>query len=131
MWKYAHFLLFDCLFVCSLACLFAGWLSTGAYCKVHVLKVHLTGISKGNSLHIPHLPLRWKGEGKGEPASMHSTAYGDYEAISLFQSNCFNLNKTTYGNYREFINIHLQQDWQTTDSVRMPTSKADYKVSID
>lgn len=29
-----------------------------------------------------------------------------------------NVDETTYDNYREFDKIHLQHDWQTTDSVK-------------
>ena len=39
-----------------------------------------------------------------------------------------NLDQSTQENSREFdINIRLQHDWQSTDSVRTLTSKADYK----
>ena len=59
--------------------------------------------------------------------SMHSTAFGDYEVTSLFQINFANPDETRYDNYREFDNIHLQHDSQTTDSIRTTTSRADYK----
>ena len=45
----------------------------------------------------------------------------------FFKSSVTSLDETTNDNYREFDKIHLQQDWQTTDSVRTPTSKAVYK----
>ena len=56
--------------------------------------------------------------------------FGDYENIRFFFSNksvVTNVDETTYDNYREFDNIHLQHDSQTTDSIRTTTSRADYK----
>ena len=43
--------------------------------------------------------------------------------VVLKQSN---LDETTYDNYREFDNICLQHDRQTTASVKTPKSKTDY-----
>lgn len=56
---------------------------------------------------------------------MHSTDFGDYKATSLFQI-VSNLDETTYNNNKEFDNICLQYDSQTTYSVKTPTSKTDY-----
>ena len=55
---------------------------------------------------------------------MHSKEFSDYEVSSLFWI-VTNLDETTYDNYEEFDNICLQHDWQTTDPVETPTSKAD------
>ena len=46
-------LIFFCLIFCPLlTCLFAGWLNTGANCKLHVLES-----VRGTQLQLLHIPL--------------------------------------------------------------------------
>lgn len=60
--------------------------------------------------------------------STYSTEFSDYEFTSLLQIVII-LDETTYDNYKEFHNICLQHtiDKLSTDSVKTPTLKADYK----